>query len=274
MNRSLWLGPVLLLLCGVWLLREPPRESQVIEGSAANRLVSLAPSLTEIVLALGGEDRLVGVTDFCEEVDAEIPRLGGLQFNFERIVSLRPDRVLAIETRSQAGLLSALTTRGVPVEILRAESMLDIRHAVIALGMLLKEIPKAEALLHELESSVVVTDQEPVSAVFVIQRQPLMVAGGGAFVEEMLSAAGIENLFGGEGWSYRRVELERLIELDPVLILDASYLASDPQAFWRRFDRLQAVRNDGVVSFPPVRPGLKIAEWVQQLREVASTRRP
>ena len=273
MNRSLWLGPVLLLLCGVWLLREPAREFQVVEGTSANRLVSLAPSLTEIVLALGGKDRLVGVTDYCEEVGEEIPRLGGLQFNFERIVALRPDRVLAIETRSQAGLLSALTARGIPVEVLRAESLTDIRHTVIALGLLLEEMPRAEELLEELESAVVVADLEPVPAVFVIQRQPLMVAGGGAFVEEMLRAAGIQNLFSEESWSYRRVELERLIELDPVLILDASYLATDPHAFWGRFDRLQAVRSDGVVSFPPVQPGLQIPEWVEQLREIASTRR-
>lgn len=270
MNRAVWLGPVLLLLVGIGLWRTPSGDPPPPSAPGIpRRIVSLAPSLTELILALGSGDRLVGVTTYCEGVEPSVARIGDLRFDLERILELRPDRVIAIDTRSQAGLRRALEGRGVAVDVYAAESVDDVRAALRALGALLGAEREAAAWIARIDAALVPPSGEPISGVFVVERQSLTVAGGGSFVDEMLRAAGIANVWGGESWSYRRVELEAIIAHDPVIILDASFDVTEPAAFWGRFTALRAVRDGRVRPFPPVRPGVGIPEWVERLRAEA-----
>jgi iron complex transport system substrate-binding protein len=278
MNRAVWLGPVLLLLIGWGIWRAPVDmpTPEVGEGSP-QRLVSLAPSLTEIILALDRGERLVGVTRFCEGVRPEVRRVGDLRFDVEAILALRPDRVFAIETQSQVGLRKALAGRGIAVEVLPAETVDDIRFALGRLGQLLEAEEAAATWVSEIDRALRTQPEGPlVRGLFVVERQSLTVAGGGSFVDEMLRAAGIENVFGKETWSYQSVELETIAARNPVIILDASFTESEarePGPFWSRFHSLRAVQGGGVSAFPPVRPGVKIPAWVEQLRREARARR-
>jgi len=261
---------VLLLVVGIGLWRGDAREERrpPTPGEPL-RIVSLAPSLTDIVIELGRGDRLVGVTRYCEGADPRIARVGDLRFDLETVLALDPDLVLAIETRSQAGLRAALESRGIAVEVYPAESVEDVRAALSGLGALLGAREAAARSLERIDSALEPPAGEPIRGVFVVERQSLTVAGGGSFVDAMLRAAGIENAYGAEPWSYRRVELEALIALDPVIILDASFDLTEPAAFWGRFPSLRAVREGRVRPFPPVRPGIGIPAWVARLREEA-----
>lgn len=268
---SIWLGPALLLFLGLLVFgRGSDSPPEVAEDARDQRWVSLAPSLTEIVLALGGGDRLVGVTGFCRDVPESVPRVGGVTVEFERLVSLEPDRVLAIETQGQQDLLRALRTQGIPVEVFAAESAEDIQVALDRLGKRLGAEVRAAEISAELAAAM-----EPrealIPTLFVVERQTWFVAGGGSFVTSMLRAAGLENVFSDATWPYRAVELEGVVARAPVLILDASYESAGLERHWSRFDSLAAVRAGRVVSFPPVQPGLQIPDWVAKLRQLAET---
>ena len=122
------LGLLVLSLCRVERSGEPsPRPD------SRERLVSLAPNLTEVVILLGAREQLVGVTRFCEGIEESVARLGGYKPDYEKILSLRPDRVFAIETEIQRKGLDFLRQHGIEVDVVRAESIDDIRSIVLSL---------------------------------------------------------------------------------------------------------------------------------------------
>ncbi len=276
MNRAVWLGPVLLLLLvgvGMWRVPDPP-PSAAGDGTSPRRIISLAPSLTEIVLALERGDRLVGVTRFCAGVDPAVARVGDLRFDLEAILDLDPDRVIAIESRAQADLRRVLASRGIAIDVIPAESVADVRTALRRLGTLLEAADAANAWIDRIDSALEIPADPPISGLFVVERGSMIVAGGGSFIDTMMRAAGIANIYGAENRGYLRVELESVIERDPVIILDASFTEERGQdEFWGRFPSLRAVREGAVRSFPPVLPGVGIPAWVERLREEARARR-
>ncbi|MGA1488782.1 MAG: ABC transporter substrate-binding protein [Planctomycetota bacterium] len=289
MNRILWASPLVLVAIAVLLVRSPEGPVTPPEASdAPRRVISLAPSLTELVQALDRGDRLVGVTDFCEGVSEEIPRVGGLVVEAESVIALAPDLVLAIETRAQQPLLQVLLDAGIGVQALPAESIPDLLCTITLLGEALDRRQLARELGEEITGALAappVTAGGPATAVFVVQRDPLLVAGGGSFVTTMLAAAGLVNAFGEGTQHYRTIEMEELMRRDPELLLDAAFDAAfdaapdggpgreGPMAFWGHFDRLRAVESGRVHAFPPVRPGPGIPGWVEELRRLAADRR-
>ena len=274
MSRHFWWGPLAILVVGLFLLggkEDPP--ATVARGADA-RIVSLAPSLTEIIIALGAGERLIGVTAYCQDVPPDVQRFGGLEFDVEKILDLEPDLVLAIETEYQRRLLEVLTRQGVAVETQRAESIEDILTSLDLLGGRFDARERAADLRAEIERSLTPSPESPIPVLFVVERSSRTVAGGGSFVNAMLHAAGMVNVFGEESWPYRAVEFEAIVDHDPVLILDASSGESDPLEYWSRFQRLQAVRENAIRPFPPVLPGLKIPDWIELLKAEARDRRP
>ncbi|MGE3166527.1 MAG: ABC transporter substrate-binding protein [Planctomycetota bacterium] len=274
---------------GVGCAPEPestPVVSPPVASSVPQRVVSLAPSLTEILLALGVGDRLVGVTTFCEGVPPAIARVGGLQVDAERIVALRPDYLVAIETAAQAETLLALRRLGIPVEVLPAETIADVRACVAQLAQRFDREPAAEPHLAALDevlaaaAAFAAVDGAAVgpSAAFVVDWRPLFVAGRGSFVDEMLGAAGVHNAFADRSASYAAVDLEEVLAKDPDFVFDVTLPTDGPVAGtdswerWQRLDSLRAVRGGRVLPFPPVKPGLRISAWVALLRETVQKR--
>ena len=266
-----WVGPALLLLLGLLVFGRGDEPTIAgVDAGDDQRWVSLAPSLTEIVLTLAGGDRLVGVTDFCREVPEDIARVGGMKVDLERLTALKPDRVLAIETQGQRDTLRAIEAQGIAVETFAAESATDIVNALGRLGARLG-VEKRSSELADRLTEAMQPREGAIPTLFVVDREHWIVAGGGSFVSPMLRAAGLKNVFEETDWPYRAVELEGVVSRAPVLILDASYEEARLEAHWARFDSLDAVAAGRVHSFPPVQPGLQIPEWVAMLRELAKT---
>ena len=274
MSRHVWWGPLAILIAGVLLLGGSRDPIPPPPASGGERVISLAPSLTEIIIALGAGDRLVGVTRYCEGVDPQIERFGGLSFDFEKILATKPDLVIAIETKEQMALLGALAERDIPVLTLPAESVADILAAIEVLGARWRVPDVAAVLAARIEDSLVPSTEPPIPVMFVVERRSRTVAGGGSFVDDMLRAAGLVNVFGDQSWSYGQVPFEEMLARDPVLILDASFGETDLHSYWSRFEGLRAVREDGVRLFPPVVPGPKIPKWIDLLEQEALRRRP
>lgn len=286
----------LLLCAAIWVTIGCEPEADVPPGGAIavpseqaptlvpKRIVSLAPSLTEIALELGLGDRLVGVTTFCEGVPAEVARVAtGLQVAAERVVALRPDYLMAIRTTAQAETLRALRELGIPSDVIPAESIADVRACVLHIAKRFGREAQAERHLRALDEVLESLPADGVSlatrprVVFVVDWKPLFVAGRGSFVDEMLRAAGAQNAFGDHAAAYVPIDLEEVLARDPDFVLDVTLPSDgtleghDIWLRWQRLTQLRAVRSGNVHPFPSVKPALAIPTWVARLREILRT---
>ncbi|MFQ5653802.1 MAG: ABC transporter substrate-binding protein, partial [Planctomycetota bacterium] len=278
---------VLLLVIGASLAWVSTRRLHPRGDGAApvdpRRIVSMAPSLTEMLLYLGARDRLVGVTVHCQGVGPELPRVGSfLEPDLERIVALRPDLVLGIASRTQSPLFATLGRLAIPTEVIPSETVEDVRRAAVRLSALVGAEERSRAFIARLDRATASPPpgEHPLRAAFVVQRGPIFVAGGGSFIDEMLAAAAIKNVFHDREEAYLAVDLEEIIRRDPDLILDthpradATGPVAGEDPYWRRFSRLRAVREGGIVPFQEVWPGIGIPAWIEELKGVAARRRP
>ncbi len=228
-------------------------------AAAPERVVSLNPSLTAMVLAVGARDRLVGVDDFSarEQPDvASLPRVGGLYNpSLEAVVALRPDLVLLVPSAEQRDFRERLDALGIPVLALdpvRFDQVLAALETVGArLGRAEAARARADAERRALEEARRLTAGLPrPRVVLVLQRDPLYVAGAGSFIDEMIQAAGGRNLGAAFPEPYPRASQEWLIDGAPERILDSSNEPGDARAFWSRWPSLPALTQRGVVVLP------------------------
>lgn len=191
------------------------------------RVVTASPALTDAVLELGNASVLVGVSRFDERVEVkDLPRVGGFNDpSLEVIVRLRPDVVLLARAPSNQPRAEALAARGIYVVAARLKSVRDVKEAMKALGALLDAKAKAEAW----ERAFLATSPRGVSdagsrprALVVVGFKPLVVAGPGSFVHELLMEAGADNLAEEAPTGYPLYSLERALRLAPDIVIDAS----------------------------------------------------
>jgi iron complex transport system substrate-binding protein len=242
------------------------------------RIVTVAPSATELVFALGAGDRLIGVSRYDDypESAKSLPKVGGfLDPSVEAIIALRPDLVVAVPNAGNRPPLERVARLGVPVLVVPGNSIADIFHATRALAPLLgKDAPsKAERLIVDLERGLaeVAKDAEkrpPPRVAFVYGEVPLVLAGPGSFADAMLRVLNAKNVI-EEGPSYAQYSMEKLVLDAPEVIIDATegHQAGDNRV-WSRFASIPAVKNNRVyyVGLGDVlRPGPRIVEGMRRI---------
>lgn len=190
------------------------------------RIISLVPSVTGIIQALGEADRLVGRTDF--DLHPSLTHLpsvgGGLHPSLERLVALAPDLVIRFEGESDRSTPDALDAAGVPHIAVRPDSIGDIRRLIVTVARITATPEEGEALLallnRDLDRVRRLVEGEPrVRVAFVLGGDPPWVAGRGTFLHELLDVAGGENVFGDTGPLYAPVSVEEVIRRAPSLLL-------------------------------------------------------
>lgn len=226
------------------------------ETPAWPRVVSLNPSLTAILLALGAQPALVGVDDYSARANPEVaalPRVGGLfDPSLEAIVALEPDLVVLVPSAEQRDLRARLEALGSEVLALENITLAQGLASIEQLGVRVGRAAQARARVDAIRRAFAAAEQAsrgrpPVRAVLVLQRDPLFVVGSGSYLDEMLRVAGARNLAAEFREPYPRLDVEWLIAAAPDLILDAS---DDPQPaleHWRRWPSLPAVASGRVV---------------------------
>jgi len=216
----------------------------------ARRVVSLNPSLTATLVALGASAQLVGVDDYSARQQSavrELPAVGGL-FNpsLEAILGLAPDLVVLVPSAQQRDLRARLEALGVEVLELPNITLAELLASIEALGSRVGREAAARARVREIESAwravAAASAARPrVRTVLVLQRDPLYVVGRGSFIDSMLITAGAENPANVFAEPYPRTSLEWLIAAAPELILDASEDSEEPRDYWARWPSLPAV---------------------------------
>lgn len=254
MRARFVLSFVLFAACG----QGAPPALRADDGRPAHRVVTLAPSLTEIAFALGRGDRVVGVDAF-SRYPAEatrLPRVGGLvDPSFEGVLALSPDLVLLSSTAGRFD--RRLQAAGVRARVLRCESLADLRQNVAVLGRLLEAVPAAEALRERIDRELAEVRRRTLArpaprVLYVFDRQPgairdVFAAGRRSFLHELLAIAGGDNVLGAEDRGAASVSHETLLASGAQVIFDAT---ADPAGLapWQDLVTLPAVRDRRVVA--------------------------
>lgn len=194
------------------------------------RIVSLAPSITETLFAIGAGDRIVGVTDhdvFPEEV-TDLPSVGGFHDpSLERILSLSPDLVVGIAT-FHSRLLQRVESMGIRTLPLNMHRGLDgVRGSVLRLGEYLGLGCVSERVWRGIEQELKSVREQvtnlfpggPPSLLVVVWHDPLTVAGGVNYINDILGMIGIPNAASDISYTFPQVDPEGIISRDPDVIL-------------------------------------------------------
>lgn len=233
------------------------------------RIVSILPSLTESVCALGACDRLVGVDRYSNHPAAvrALPQVGGgIDPNVEAVVALRPDVVLMSRASRGAERLEAL---GVKVVVLEPRTMADVRRVLDTLGRLL-EVPDPQRIWRTVDAAVAQAaatlppEARGARVYFEVSRGPY-AAGPSSFLGELLQRLGLGNVIAPELGPFPKINPEYVVRADPDVIMVGKRGAEglEQRPGWAG---LRAVRTQRICVFTPeesdvlVRPGPRMAE--------------
>ena len=269
-----WLG----LLGSVQAADVPPealkddRGRSVVLSQPPQRIVSLLPSLTETVCALGACDKLVGVdrySNWPEDLQRKLPVVGGgLDPNVEAIVALKPDVVLLSSSARVGERLEALGLRTVALEPRTSADVLRVMHSV---GVVLGQPPQqVQAVWQRMQNGVQAAAQslppevQGARVYFEVSRGPY-VAGPSSFIGEMLSRMQLGNVVPQEMGPFPRVNPEFIVRARPdvILMVNHSMQAASSYPGWQS---LEAVKQQRICTFDAresdviVRPGPRMDE--------------
>jgi iron complex transport system substrate-binding protein len=194
----------------------------------ATRIITLAPSLTETVLALDAKSSLIGVSRFCEFPEvADVPRAGGFNDpSVETIVALKPQVVVVQKGPGNQKPVETLARLGIPVLALPLTSVDDVALAMTELGRVTGKTERARQLVDELaRARAEARATRPKTArrvLFVYGFTPLVVAGPGSFADQLLADCGAQNAAAKAPTAYPTYSLESVARLTPDVIIDAA----------------------------------------------------
>lgn len=244
------------------------------------RIISLAPSLTETLYALGVQDRLVGDTDYCDyPPDAQKkPKVGGaINPNLEKIAALRPDLVLVTRSLNRLETVRALDTLGIPSyatdphnvdEIIAStQKLADVLNVAIAGKSLAEDLHRRlDALQTRLDSG------PPSRVLFIVWTEPLISVGKETFIADALHKAGAASIVEStQDWPH--MSLEEVVKLQPEFLVFANshsdggvhdFEAIENRPGWRLLDAVHN-RRFAVISDAVNRPAPRIVSAIEDL---------
>jgi iron complex transport system substrate-binding protein len=232
----------------------------VMPAGAAERLrmVSLAPSLTEIAYAAGAGPALVGTVEYSDyPVEARrVPRVGdGWSVDVERVMALRPDVVLAWSSGTPQTTIERLEAVGLRVVSVPTFRLADVPAALRLVGRLAGTPALAEQaarrFLDEVDRLRRQHAGSSVLTVFIqIDDQPLFTVGGRHVLSEVVELCGGRNVFADLAQVAPQVDVEAVLARDPQVILSTDDTVADPAAMWRRWPQLRSVRAATIYPLP------------------------
>lgn len=222
----------------------------------ARRIVSLIPSITEILFAIGAGDRVVGCTIYCTEPPEGVAtktRVGGEKNpRLDVIRALAPDLVIANVEENVREHVDTLRAWGIPVHVTYPRTVADGIRLVGELGELLEVGERARGIEAELRARyeqvrAATARRRPRRVFCPIWRRPYMTINRDTYVHDVLAVAGGANVFGDEPRRYPEIALEQMAAADPEVIL----LPDEPY----RFRRAHVADFDPFPDLPAVRDG-------------------
>jgi iron complex transport system substrate-binding protein len=250
---------------------------QVTLKGLPTRIVSLAPSNTEVLYALGLGDRVVGVTEYCDYPPEakQKPKIGGFaNIDLEKVIGLDPDLVLATNIHAGA-VVSELQKRGVTVVVVEPKNVDDVLAKIAFVGKLTGKSDNATRLTAQLKNRIdavtaKVTAAKTKPRVFYEIDKSLYTVGPGSFIDDMITKAGGLNIAADAKGAYTQLSPEAIIAKDPqVILLGDINFGESPESVKARpgWANISAVKNGRVIPIADEnvvsRPGPRIVEGLE-----------
>ncbi len=244
----------------------------------AQRIVALAPYLTELAFAAGAGAKLIGVSAYSDfpPAAAELEVISdSAHVNLERIVRLKPDLVLAWRTGNRSRDIAAMEARGERVFVTEPSRLEDIPRLLRTIGRLAGTEGAAAEQAAAIEARFAAlreryADRSEMRVFYEIWHEPVMTVNGRHYVSAMLALCGGRNVFADAPPLTPVISREQLLAVDPDAILVS---APPPQAAamiaaWKRWPSLRAVKRDALYAIDPVlvnRMGARVADGAEAL---------
>ena len=253
--------------------------------SPPKRIVSLAPSMTEILYALGLGDNIVGVTTFCDypEEAKKKPKIGGMSNpSLEAVISLKPDIVVLTTDGNPKEFEERLVSLKIKTFVFQARRLSGLPQGIRELGRALGIKERADKLAQEIEDG---TEKEKKSSLssrpssikrkvlFIVWPEPLIVAGPGTVIDDAVTLLGHENIAATATTNYPKYSLEEVIRRAPDVLFIGKSMGNDmrpvSQGLLKRLSTVPAVKNGKVffVSDKLFRLGPRVVKGIEELAE-------
>ena len=244
------------------------------------KIISLAPNVTEILFSLGLDQEIVGVSIHCnfpEKVQSKV-RVGSyISLDFEKIVSLKPDLIIATGAGNTRDMVDRLERLGFPTYVIFPKNVEDVTRSVGHLSQLVGREKEGEEIIQEMkrrrERVVELTLGLPRPRVFLqIGEAPIVTVGKNSFADDLIRLAGGDNVAGNEKEMYPRFGMEEILKRSPEVILISSM---NPRGNyqkvlqeWSRWKTIPAVKNGQIYLIDSDlidRPSPRIIEGLEEM---------
>ncbi|MBM4305741.1 MAG: cobalamin-binding protein [Deltaproteobacteria bacterium] len=219
------------------------------------RIVSLAPNITEILFSLGLDEEVVGISIHCnypEKVKTR-PRVGSyISLNFERIVSLKPDLIIATGAGNTKEMVDRLERLGFPTFVIFPKRFDDVIQSILNVGQLVSKEKEALSMTESMSKRkgriIELTRGLSGPKVFLqIGESPIVTVGKGSFADDLIRLAGGENVAGNDREMYPRLGMEEILKRSPEVILISSMRPGGDYERalreWERWKTIPAVKQ-------------------------------
>ena len=249
------------------------------DDRAAERIVSLAPHLTELAFTAGAGDRIVGAVEYSDHPQAaqQIPRIGdAFRVDLERVLALDPDVVLAWESGTPVQTVERLQALGLTVRSIATHRLQDVATALRAIGQIAGAEKTADEAATRYEARIAALrseyrDRARLSVFVQVNDRPLYTINGRQIMSEVLELCGGGNVFAGLNELAPTVSIEAVIAANPQVILATDDTVPDAAAYWRRWSHIEAVRTGAVYTIPSDDVARSTTRLADGAREVCRT---
>lgn len=232
------------------------------------------PSITEMLFALGLEDQIVGVTTNCNYPPEaqEKEKVGGFFLNLEKVVSLKPDLIVMLED-AQRRDIQKFKDFGLPVYTVNPKTVIEVMGTLVELGELTGTEIKAEEIISEMKQGILSVEAKikdlPPKVLVIVGYKPLIVVGGGNFIDDVLRYAGAKNITGQAKAAYPQYSFENLLDESPdYIIIPEGVVESWEIEEDSRWQSLEAVKNGRILFIDAdilSRPGPRVVEAIEKI---------
>jgi len=238
---------------------------QVSLPRSPQRIVSLVPSVTEILFKLGLEQQIVAVTDYCTYPEAarKLPKVGGYADpSLESILIHKPDLIIAAADMSRPALIRRLELMQVPVYVIHPQTVAETLKTIHDISLITGKGQEGKQLVDSISKRIQQVQQQianhtPLTTVECVMLQPLTVAGPDTFINDIINIAGGKNAVPKGPSRYPTWNAEALLSVDPEVIIVSTYPGQpEPKHFFDNWPQLRAVKNKHIVLIE--------ADWIHR----------
>lgn len=242
------------------------------------RIVSLAPSITEILFSLQLGNKITGVTDFCDypEEAARKPKVGWLiSPSIEKIVTLQPDIVFATTEGNKPEIVDELERMSIKTYVLNPRNIHDVLGDIIAIGDISGRTSVAAERVRSLKSRIDavekrLSDGRKRRVMYIVSTDPIISAGPGSFIHDLIVTAGGLNIMSDSPVRYPHVNIEEIISRDPEIIIAPRDQIEQIKGWKSRWGGISALSDGMVFPINPdivSRPGPRIIDGLELISD-------